>query len=266
MLTQFQYALMDVRRLRRMALFKTIALSAFAVFAGGSAAHANSFIAEDVLNLRELPYGLRSWPANKLLTIKSPLVDAPVGYVYITKSGYREENLMSATGDLLFAPFKILGSLFSRTPDPAEDGERGRVIVNLWVSKQGKCSFHTILQKRFYGDGNDSIASQFLAIQRIDIGAGQEVASAEASPQPALFRRSEFTYKECGKSQYSNCPEYTGQEYVLRMDWPLTSGFVRALASMPSKPFKVRYVFGSHTQLSQISDGASVAKIFSSCS
>jgi hypothetical protein len=50
------------------------------------------------------------------------------------------------------------------------------------------------------------------------------------------------------------------------MDWSLISGFVRALASMPSKPFKVRYMFGSHTQLAEITDGASVAKIFSSCS
>jgi hypothetical protein len=257
---------MDVRRLFRILLYKSLALSTFAICSGGGAARADSFIAEDVLNLRELPYGLSAWPANKLLTIKSPLIDAPVGYVYIAKSGYKEENLMSVTGDLLLAPFKILGSLFSRASDPAEGSERGRVIANLWVSKQGKCSFHTILQKRFYGDGSDSAASQLLAIRRIDIGAGQEVASAEATAQPAIFRRSEFAYTKCGKNQYSNCPEYSGQQYVLRMDWPLTSDFVRALASMPSKPFKVRYVFGSHTQLAEVADGASVAKIFASCS
>jgi hypothetical protein len=107
---------------------------------------------------------------------------------------------MSVIGNLLLAPFKILGSLFSRPSDSEEESERGRVIANLWVSKQGKCSFHTILQKRFYGDGSDSLASQLLAIRRIDIGAGQEVASAEASAQPALFRRSEFTYTKCGEN------------------------------------------------------------------
>lgn len=258
--------MMGVRHLFRVFISPSIALSALAFFFGGSAARADAFISEDALNLRELPYGLSAWPANKLLTIKSPLIDAPVGYAYIAKSGYKEESLMSVTGDLLLAPFKILGSLFSRGSDPAEESERGRVIANLWVSKQGRCSFHTILQKRFYGDSSDSLASRLLAIRRIDIGAGQEVASAEASAEPALFRRSDFTYTKCGKNRYKNCPEYTGQEYVFRMDWPLTSGFVRALAAMPSKPFKVRYVFGSHTQLAEIADGASVAKILSSCS
>ena len=103
-------------------------------------------------------------------------------------------------------------------------------------------------------------------IQRLDIGAGQEIVSVEASGSPQLFRRSEFRYTKCGKDQYKDCPEYTGQEYVLRRDWVLSSASARALSAMPSKSFKVRYVFLTHTQVAEIPDGSSVAKVFSSCS
>lgn len=232
-----------------------------------SAAKASDAILEDNLNLRELPYGLTNWPINKLLTIKSPLIDAPMGNIYITRSGYSKESLGSLTGELLMMPFKLVGSLFgvgSKSSDESTGG-RGRVIANLWLNRQGNCALYTVLQKRFYGDGSDEAASSYLNIRSLQIGAGQEIVSLEASGGPAIFRRSEFTYTKCGKDQYKDCPQYTGQEYTLRRDWQLQSADIRALSAIPSGNFKVRYVFGSHTQLEQIPGGEKVARIYSSC-
>ena len=110
-------------------------------------ARAADSILEDDLNLRELPYGLRDWPANKLLVIKSPLIDTPLGYAYITKTGYKEDTLGSLAGELLLSPLKIVGSFFGIGQSKGNPDERGRFIGNLWVSKQGNCSFHTVLQK-----------------------------------------------------------------------------------------------------------------------
>ena len=243
-------------------VFSTCLASVFQI---SMPAAASDVIVEDDLNLRELPYGLRHWPANKLLTIKSPLIDAPVGFAYISKSGYKDEGLGSLAVDLLVSPFKILGAMFGGGGKSSVSDQRGRIIANLWVSKQGICSFHTILQKRFFGDGDDGVASQFLNVQRVDIGAGQEIVSVEATDAPRIFRRSDFTFTKCGKDQYKDCPEYTGQEYVLRRDWVLSASSIRALSMMPSKSFKVRYVFPGHTQIDEVSDGASVAKVFSAC-
>ena len=242
-----------------------VALFGFACL-GSMPAGASEVIVEDVLNLRELPYGLKDWPANRLLTIKSPLIDTPVGFAYISKAGYREQGLGSLVGELLLSPFTIIGSIVGGSSQKHESDERGRVIANLWVSKQGTCSFHTILQKRFYGDGDDNAASEYLNIRRLDIGAGQEIVSLEASGSPQLFQRATFTYSRCGRDQYRDCPEYNGQQYVLRRDWILTPASVRALSAMPSKPFKVRYVFSTHTQVAEVPDGGAVAKVFSSCS
>lgn len=232
----------------------------------GMPAHAADSILEDELNLRELPYGLRDWPANKMLVIKSPLIDAPLGYAYISRTGYKEETLGSLAGELLLSPLKLVGSFFGIGGSKTNLEERGRIISNLWVSKQGNCGFHTVLQKRFYGDGDDSSASSYLNVKRIDIGAGNEVVSLEANGEPSLFRRSDFTYEKCSSGQYSNCPRYTGQQYVLRRDWELSDRIIRTLSGIPSKPFKVRYVFSSHTQIAEVLDGGAIAKIFSSCS
>lgn len=237
-----------------------------AALAFPSAAKASDAILEDNLNLRELPYGLTSWPINKLLTIQSPLISAPVGSIYITRSGYTEENLASLTGELLTMPFKLIGSLFGGGSKSDEaTGQRGRVVANLWLNRQGNCALYTVLQKRFFGDGSDEVASAFLNIRSLQIGAGQEIVSLNASNQPAIFRRSEFTYAKCGKNQYKDCPQYTGQEYTLRQDWQLQSPDIRALSAMPSGNFKVRYVFASHTQLEDIPGGEKVSQVYSSC-
>ena len=233
-----------------------------------SAAKASDTVQEDDLNLRELPYGLKNLPINKLLIIKSPLIDAPVGKIYITRSGYSEksQSLASLTGDLLFSPFAIIGSLFgggNKSDDST--GGRGRVVANLWLNRQGNCALYTVLQKRFFGDGSDETANSFLNIRKLQIGAGQEVVSLEASGQPAIFKRSNFTYTQCGKNQYKDCPEYTGEQYTLRRDWQLRSSDIQSLSAMPSGSFKVRYVFDSHTQLEQIPDGEKVSQVFSGC-
>lgn len=231
-----------------------------------SPASASDTVLEDDLNLRELPYGMKSFPINRLLTIKSPLIDAPVGSIYITRSGYNEKSIVSATGDLLMMPFTLFGTLFGggKKLDDATGG-RGRVIANLWLNRQGNCALYTVLQKRFYGDGSDEAASSFLNIRKLQIGAGQEIVALEASGQPAIFRRAEFRYTKCGKDQYKDCPEYTGLEYTLRRDWQLQSSDIQALSAMPSGSFKVRYVFGSHTQLEQIPGGEKVSQVFSGC-
>jgi hypothetical protein len=231
-----------------------------------SPVRASDTILEDKLNLRELPWGLKSWPINKLLTIRSPLIDAPVGSIYITRSGYAEENLASVAGNLLAAPFKIAGSLFGLGKNSDEStGARGRVVGNLWLSRQGNCALYTILQKRFFGDGSDEVANSFLNVKSLQIGAGQEIVTLDASGPPKLFTRSQFTYTKCDKGQYKDCPEYTGEEYTLRRDWQLRPADIRALSSMPSGSFKVRYVFDSHTQLEQISGGEKVSQVYSSC-
>ena len=209
---------------------------------------------------------MTGWPANKLLVIKSPLIDAPVGLVFISKAGFKESNLATATGEILMSPFRILGSLFGAGSKPeGEASDRGRVISNLWVNRQGNCALYSILQKRFYGDGNDSAANEFLNIRRIDIGSGNEIVSLQADGPPAIFRRSEFRFTRCSDGQYKNCPEYIGQEFVLRRDWQMPPSAMRSFAMMPSSNFKVRYVFNSHTQIAEIPGGDSVAKVFSSC-
>jgi len=229
-------------------------------------AKAADFILEDNLNLREFTYGLTNWPANKFLLIKSPLIDSPVGSIYISRSGYNEGNLAELTGDLLLSPFRIFGGLFGGDkPTDSSKENRGRVIANLWISRQGNCGLITILQKRFYGDQSDSEASSVLNAQKLQIGAGQEIITLNASGSPERFTRSQFRYTKCAKGQYQNCPEYTGEEFSLRRDWQLQQSDTRALASLPSGPFKVRYVFDTHTQIEEIKGGDQISKVYASC-
>ena len=203
------------------------------------------------------------------MEIRSPLLSAPLGLVYISKSGRDDEsgNLFTLTRDLVFLPFQIVGSLFS-SPKPENNiyDSKGRLIANLFQSKQGNCSLWTILQKRFYGDGSDDQANAYLNIKRLEIGAGNRIVSLEDSGPPRSFVRNEFTYTKCAKDQYKDCPQYRGDQYTLVKQWPLANSDARALSLLPSEPFKLRYVFASHTQLEEIKDGASVAKVYSSCS
>lgn len=233
-----------------------------------SPALAGSTIDEDQLNLRSIGYGFPGWPQGKLLEIRSPLLSSPIGLVYISKSGRDDEgNLFTLTRDIVLLPFQIVGSLFS-SPKPENNiyDSKGRLISNLFYSKQGNCSLWTVLQKRFYGDGSEENANAYLRLNRLEIGAGDRIVSLEAAEPPKSFNRSQFTYTKCAKEQYKDCPEYTGEQYTLVRQWPLGNSDIRALSLLPSAPFKVRYVFDSHTQIEEIKDGASVAKIYSSCS
>jgi hypothetical protein len=57
-----------------------------------SSALAGSSIDEDQLNLRSVGYGFPGWPQGQLMEIRSPLLSAPLGLVYISKSG-RDDGL-----------------------------------------------------------------------------------------------------------------------------------------------------------------------------
>lgn len=233
-----------------------------------SSALAGSMIDEDQLNLKNVGYGFPGWPQGKLLEIRSPLLSSPVGLVYISKSGRDNEgNLFTLTRDIVLLPFQIVGSLFSR-PKPENNiyDSKGRLIANLFYSKQGNCSLWTVLQKRFYEDGSEDNASSYLKVNRLEIGAGDRIVSLVAVEPPQSYYRSQFTYTKCARDQYKDCPEYTGQQYTLVRQWPLNYSDVRALSLLPSAPFKVRYVFDADTQIEEISDGASVARVYSSCS
>ena len=245
-----------------------IVFSALLVVLWESSSLAGSTIDEDQLNLRNVGYGFPGWPQGQLLEIRSPLLSTPLGLVYISKSGKDDKgNLLTLTRDLVFLPFQMVGAIFS---GPKSENNifdtKGRLIANLFQSKQGNCTLWTILQKRFYGDGSNEQANVYLSIKRLEIGAGDRIVSIEASGAPRSFVKSDFTYTKCAKDQYKDCPEYTGEQYSLVRQWPLGGSDLRALSLLPSTAFKIRYVFDSHTQIEEIKDGASVAKVYSSCS
>ena len=247
--------------------------TALLITTGASGAFAGQAkIEEDKLNLRELPHGLTHWPINHLLTVISPLIDAPVGTVYITRTGFKKSdaNLGSLTKDIVLLPFQVVGGIFNglfggggKKEDP--NGNRGRIVANVWSQNQGNCTLHTILQKAFYSRPNDSEASEYLNIKSLQIGAGSKIVTLRASGQPQVFTRDEFRYTKCGKNQSSNCPEYTGYTLSLRRDWDLQQEDLRSLSQMPSGKFKVRYVFDTHTQIDELPGGENISEVYTNC-
>lgn len=239
----------------------------------GTVATAAETIDEDRLNLRQIPYGMSTWPKNQLLTIRSPLVDAPVGSVYISQVGGESDsspNLLETGAnlvkDILLLPF----NLFFGGDEKGEDenspyNRRGRVIATLWGAKQGNCYLTSVFQRRFYGDGSDANASAFLNASRLEIGAGDRVVTLEAEGKPASFTRSEFEYRRCSGSGSSSCSNYTGTQYTLVRNWGLSGSNRAILAAMPSKSFKMRFVFDDHTQLVDVESGEPISQVYTSC-
>ncbi len=238
-----------------------------------STAVAADTIDEDQLNLRQIPYGLSNWPKNQLLTIRSPLVDAPVGMVYISQVGGDSDNnpgLLEAGADLVKGIFMLPFNLFFGGDDKGPDenspyNPRGRVIATLWGAKQGNCYLTSILQKRFYGDGSDDTASAFLNARRLEIGAGDRVIALDGEGRPNSFTRSDFNYRKCSGSGSSSCSTYTGTQYTLVRNWLLTGNSRTLLAAMPSKAFKMRLVFNDHTQLMDVESGEKISRVYANC-
>lgn len=260
------------KSLIRLSLASSAAAFLILVAGGSSVIAEQTKIEEDKLNLRELPYGLTHWPINKMLTVISPLIDAPVGTVYITRTGFKksDSNLVSLTKGVVLLPFQLVGGIFNglfggRDDQEDPNGNRGRIVANVWSQNQGNCTLHTILQKAFYSRPSDSEASEFLNVRSLQIGAGTKIVSLRANGPPEVFTRDTFTYTKCGKNQSSNCPTYTGNTFSLRRDWALQQDALKSLSQMPSGNFKVRYIFDTHTQIDELPGGENVAKVYASC-